>query len=63
MPSALKKQLMPVMEEGFVLKRSVFQNCLELYPMGEWNHIMKKVNALNRFVKKNSDFVRMFTAG
>lgn len=62
-PSALKKQLAPVLQEGFVLKRSVFQPCLELYPMEEWNTMMKKINGLNRFKKKNNDFIRRFTAG
>lgn len=61
--SALKKQLAPVLQEGFVLKRAVFQSCLELYPMSEWNAMMAKVNKLNRFVKKNNDFIRRFTAG
>jgi MraZ protein len=51
------------LEEGFVLKRSVFQPCLELYPMSEWNKMMLKINKLNRFVKKNNDFIRRFTAG
>jgi len=62
-PAALKKQLTPVLQEGFVLKRSVFQPCLELYPMEEWNEMMKKINGLNRFKKKNNDFIRRFTAG
>ena len=61
--SALKKQLAPVLQEGFVLKRGVFQSCLELYPMSELNAMMAKVNKLNRFVKKNNDFIRRFTAG
>ena len=61
--AALKKQLSPVLQEGFVIKRSVFQPCLELYPMAEWNTLMAKVNTLNRFVKKNNDFIRRFTAG
>lgn len=61
--SALKKQLDPVLHEGFVLKRSVFQPCLELYPMKEWNAVMAQMNGLNRFVKKNNDFIRRFTAG
>lgn len=61
-PTSLKKQLGSV-EHGFVLKRSVFQSCLELYPMVEWNAMMLKVNKLNRFVKKNNDFIRRFTAG
>ena len=61
--SALKKQLAPVIQEGFVIKRAVFQSCLEMYPMQEWNLMMAKINKLNRFVKKNNDFIRRFTAG
>lgn len=62
-PAALKKQLAGSLQDGFVLKRSVFQPCLELYPMSEWNLMMQKINKLNRFVKKNNDFIRRFTAG
>jgi len=62
-PSGLKKQLSNYLQDGFVLKRSVFQQCLELYPMAEWNLLMQKINKLNRFVKKNNDFIRKFTAG
>ena len=62
-PAPLKKQLTSSLQDGFVLKRSVFQPCLELYPMEEWNLMMQKINKLNRFVKKNNDFIRRFTAG
>ena len=62
-PSAFKKQLAPVIPKGFVLKRAVFQNCLELYPLDQWEELIKKVNSLNRFKKKNNDFIRRFTAG
>lgn len=61
--SSLKKQLSSSLQAGFVLKRSVFQPCLELYPMHEWELMMEKINQLNRFVKKNNDFIRRFTAG
>ncbi|WP_159799578.1 division/cell wall cluster transcriptional repressor MraZ [Flavobacterium sp. MK4S-17] len=63
MPAPLKKQLSVGIDDGFILKRSVFQPCLELYPMGEWKKMMEKINKLNRFVKKNNDFIRRFTAG
>ena len=63
LPAALKKQLSPVLQNGFVLKRAVFQPCLELYPMSEWQALMDKMNKLNRFKKKNNDFIRRFTAG
>jgi len=59
----LKKQLTESFQDGFVLKCSVFQSCLELYSMKEWNLMMQKINKLNRFVKKNNDFIRRFTAG
>ncbi|WP_274475214.1 division/cell wall cluster transcriptional repressor MraZ [Mangrovimonas aestuarii] len=63
MPAALKKQMTPMLQNGFVIKRSVFQSCLELYPMEEWERLMQKMNKLNRFNKKNNDFIRRFTAG
>ena len=52
-PIALKNQL----------KRSVFQPCLELYPISQWEQLITKVNSLNRFKRKNNDFIRRFTAG
>lgn len=63
LPSALKKQLSPVMQDGFVIKRSVFNNCLEMYPMKEWNAMAAQVNQLNRFIKKNIDFIRSYMSG
>ncbi len=63
LPAALKKQLSPVLQNGFVLKRAVFQSCIELYPMAEWEIEMNKISKLNRYKKKNNDFVRRFTAG
>ena len=63
LPAGLKKQLAAEIQEGFVLKRSVFNSCLELHTMNEWKGLMTEVNKLNRFMKKNNDFIRMFTAG
>ena len=63
LPIAIKKQLAAVTPGGFVLKRAVFNPCLELYPIKEWLGLMEKVNSLNRFNKKNNDFIRRFTAG
>jgi MraZ protein len=63
LPVSFKKQLASVMANGFVLKRAVFQPCLELYPMNQWELLMQNINKLNRFKKKNNDFIRRFTAG
>lgn len=63
LPAGLKKELTPVLNDGFVIKKSVFYRCLELYPKAEWDKEMEEINKLNRFVKKNIDFIRKFMAG
>ena len=63
LPVNLKKQLGDHVNESFIVRRSVFQNCLELHPFSEWKLTMEKINKLNKFVKKNNDFIRMYTAG
>jgi MraZ protein len=63
LPVSLKKQLSDKLKNGFVIKRAVFNSCLELYPLKEWDKLMLRINKLNRFNKKNIDFIRRFTAG
>lgn len=62
-PVAFKKQLAKELKGGFVMKRSVFSKSLELYPMATWNEMVKEVNKLNKFVKKNVEFIRLFNYG
>lgn len=64
-PSALKKQLGgdEIHQHKFIIKRSVFNNCLELHPISAWKEIMSQINKLNRFLKKNNDFIRSYMAG
>ncbi|HLU51858.1 MAG TPA: division/cell wall cluster transcriptional repressor MraZ [Flavobacteriaceae bacterium] len=62
-PSALLKKLAPIIDKGFVMKRSVFSKCLELFPMEEWERTMQKLNKLNRFNRRHMDFIRRYTAG
>ena len=63
LPPPIKKQISSVLKEGFVIKRSVFNTCLEIHPMLEWRKIVDQVNQLNRFVKKNNDFIRSYMSG
>ena len=63
LPAALKKQLSNHLNKSFVIKRAVFNSCLELYPLDQWESLMEKVNKLNRFNKKNNYFIWRFTAG
>ena len=64
-PTALRKQLGGdiIHENKFIIKRSVFNNCLELHPIKSWKEIMNQINTLNRFLKKNNDFIRSYMAG
>lgn len=62
-PADLKNQLGEEAGMGFIMKRSIFHKCLELYPRSEWDLESKKINQLNRFKKKNVDFIRKFMAG
>ena len=63
LPTALKKQMQKIINDGFIIKRSVFNQCLEIHPMSEWNLVVSQVNQLNRFVKKNNDFIRSYMSG
>lgn len=62
-PAGLRKQLQGVIEQGFVIKRSIHSKCLELYPMPEWRKQEKMLSKLNRYKKRNNDFVRVFMSG
>jgi len=63
LPQALRKQLLSYGVGNFILKRSVFEKALELYPEKEWDIVFSEVNKLNRFVRENTQFIRSFTAG
>jgi MraZ protein len=51
-------------QDGFVLKRDVFEKCLILFPMKEWDRqnqiIRSKTNPYN---KEHASFLRMFFSG
>jgi MraZ protein len=47
-----------------VVKRSIFSPCLELYPRSTWDELIQKITSkLNRFVKRDNDFIRAYNAG
>lgn len=61
LPSALIKQLGDA-SLHFTINRG-FEKCLILYPKLVWDEIIKEVNLLNLYNKKNRDFVRYFYRG
>ncbi len=64
LPSAFKRQMKESAQEGFVLKSDVFESCLILYPMKEWerqNQIIRE--RTNPYNKEHAKFLRMFFSG
>ena len=63
-PAAFKKQIKEAAQQGFVLKRDVFENCLIMYPMEEWERQNKIIRArTNPYNKEHARFLRMFFSG
>ena len=63
-PAAFKKQIGEALQDGFVLKRDVFENCLIVYPMKEWERQNRMIRSrTNPYNKEHARFLRMFFSG
>lgn len=62
-PVQFKNQMGVTLKRGFVIKRSIFKKCLELFPVDQWQVETAMVSKLNMFKKKNAEFVTKFMAG
>jgi MraZ protein len=63
-PSAFKKQLSIETGNRFVIKRDVFEKCLVLFPISEWDRQNKIIRSrTNIYNKEHSRFLRMFYQG
>lgn len=63
-PSAFKACLDPEQEVRFVVKKSLFSNCLEMYTYREWEAGSEAVRAkLNFFNRKHEAFWREYMRG
>lgn len=64
LPSAFKKQLPAEAQDRFVVRKDVFENCLVLYSIEDWNiqleGIRKRINPYNR---EHNAFLRNFFRG
>ncbi len=63
LPSSFKEQLGDAIEEGFVLRPSLFGDCLDLYGMRDWQAVQSKLGKLNPFKAENLMLIRRFNAG
>lgn len=63
-PAQLKKQMDSVSDGRFVVKKDIFEQCLVLFPMHEWERqneiIRSKINPYNR---EHNKFLRNFYMG
>lgn len=64
LPAAFKKQMPSDARDHFIVRKDIFDNCLVLYSLDDWNKqlekIRKKVNPYNR---AHSSFLRNFFRG
>ena len=63
LPVSLRNQILPLLNDGFVIKKSYYDECLELYPIKEWVKVMQELDDKSRYDDENIDFIRKFTAG
>jgi MraZ protein len=63
LPKSLAKQMEECLHEGFVINRDVFSKAFVIYPWSVWQELSAEVNKLNKFVKKNVQFIRKFHSG
>jgi MraZ protein len=64
LPAAFIKQMASSMQERFVLKKDIFEPCLVLYPMNEWerqNEILRQNT--NPYNREHNKFLRRFFKG
>lgn len=64
MPSAFKKQMEPSGGDRFVIRKDIYEKCLELYPMDEWVRKSKYVKEqTNPFDEEDNLFLREYFKG
>ncbi|MFP3861036.1 MAG: division/cell wall cluster transcriptional repressor MraZ [Bacteroidales bacterium] len=63
-PSNLKKQMDSASEHRFVVKKDIFEKCLVLYPIEEWERQNTLIrNRINPYNKEHNKFLRNFYKG
>ncbi len=64
LPSAFIKQMAAGIQERFVLKKDIFESCLVLYPMVEWERQTQILRqSTNPYNREHNQFLRGFFKG
>jgi len=64
LPMAFKKQMPADAQDHFVVRKDIFDNCLVLYAMEDWNRQLVKIRKnLNPYNREQNKFLRNFFKG
>lgn len=63
-PAVFRKEMQAIEEASFVLRRNIFDECIDLYPKGEWLNLIAGLRSkLSQFNREQSRFLREFFRG
>jgi MraZ protein len=64
LPTAFKKQLPAEARDTFIVKKDIYEKCLVLFPLDEWERQVELIRAnLNPYNKEHNAFLRGFYKG
>ena len=64
LPMAFKKQMPANAQDHFVVRKDIFENCLVLYSIEDWNRQLDKIRKrMNPYNREHNMFLRNFFKG
>ena len=64
LPMAFKKQMPADARDHFVVRKDIFENCLVLYSIEDWNRQLEKIRRkINPYNREHNMFLRNFFKG
>jgi len=64
LPMAFKKQMPADAQDHFVVRKDIFENCLVLYSIEDWNRQLDKIRKrMNPYNREHNMFLRNFFKG
>lgn len=64
LPMAFKKQMPADARDQFVVRKDIFENCLVLYSIEDWNRQLEKIRKrINPYNREHNQFLRNFFKG
>ena len=64
LPAAFKKQMPADAQDHFVVRKDIFENCLVLFAIEDWNRQLEKIRKrINQYNREQNMFLRNFFKG